>query len=238
MRLIVLLVLAALGLPPGVSVAGEGPIVIKFSHVVAEDTPKDMGARLFQMLVEERLAGRVRVDVFADAIILDDDEALEALIHDKIQLAAPSLSKFSSLSQSIQVFDLPYLFTDIAAVHTFQTSEAGQSLLDSMLASGIKGLGYWDNGMRVMSAGKPLRIPEEARGLTFRINPSDVLEAQYKLLGAQVLKLPFSMLYETLETGLADGQENTWSNIRAIHLAPVLSICSSEHCLESARFRA
>lgn len=193
-------------------VFGEA-IKIRFSHVVAEDTPKGKGANLFKKRVEERLAGRVEVSVFPNSKLFNDDQVFLALLVNDLQLAAPSLAKFSDLTKTLQVFDLPFLFDDIAAVERFQDGELGQGLLSSMTHKGIQGLTYWHNGMRVMSDNKPLRLPTDVQGLRFRIEPSDVLEAQFRELGALTVRLPFQKVYDALRSGLVDGQENTWSNI-------------------------
>ena len=130
-----------------------------------------------------------------------------------VQLAAPALSKFSPFTDSLQVFDLPFLFENINAVNCFQDKEAGQALLDSMESKGVVGLGYLHNGMKQLSAGRPLRVPSDAEGLKFRIMTSDVLAAQFQALDAAPVKKPFSEVFTLLQTGAIDGQENTWSNI-------------------------
>lgn len=193
-------------------VLGE-PIKIRFSHVVAEDTPKGQGANLFKKRVEERLAGKVEVDVFPNAELFDDDQIFLAMLVNDVQMAAPSLAKFGNLTKALQVFDLPFLFDDMTGVEQFQKAEAGRRLLDSMAEKGIQGLTYWHNGMRVMSGNKPLRLPGDVQGLRFRIEPSNVLEAQFEELGAVTVRLPFQQVYDALRSGLVDGQENTWSNI-------------------------
>jgi C4-dicarboxylate-binding protein DctP len=189
------------------------PIEIRFSHVVAENTPKGIGANLFKELAEERTEGRVEVTVFPNAIVANDDEVIDALVHGEIQMAAPSLGKFGGRTEVLQIFGLPFLFNDIQDVHRFRDSAVGQRLLDALVGQGIKGLAYWDNGMRVISANQPLRLPSDVAGLHFRVEPSDVEAAQFEILGAIPEKLPFSMVYEALETGLVDGQQNAWSNI-------------------------
>ena len=204
-----------LGFSAVLPAADEAPILIRFAHVVGENTPKGQGANLFKKLVEERLAGRVRVEVYPNSQRFTDDEVLRALLFGEVELAAPSLAKFRSFTRTLQVFDLPFLFADIEAVHRFQVGEVGQRLLDAMIPRGLKGLAYWDNGMRVMSADQPLRTPGDVRGLTFRIEPSAVIEAQYEELGATTLRLPFNKVFDALDIGLVDGQENAWSNIES-----------------------
>jgi C4-dicarboxylate-binding protein DctP len=189
------------------------PILIRFSHVVAEQTPKGIGAHRFKQLAEEKLAGRVKVEVFPNAKIYDDDQIFSALFNNNVQLAAPSLSKFSTITKALQVYDLPFLFDDPSAVERFQNSEIGQRLLQSLDGKGIKGLGYWPNGMRVISANRPLRTPTDLQKLAIRIEPSKVIEAQYQRLGAIPVKLPFTDTRDALRRELVEGQENAWSNI-------------------------
>jgi len=195
------------------NVAVAEPIVIKFSHVVAENTPKGRMANEFKSLVEQRLAGKVRVEVFPNAQLFGDNKVLEAMLLGDVQMAAPSLSKFKRYTKKLQLFDLPFLFDDLKAVERFQQSPEGQALLSATRKKGIVGLGYLHNGMKQLSASKPLRVPEDARNLKFRIMSSDVLAAQFKALGAMPLKKPFSEVFTLLQTKAIDGQENTWSNI-------------------------
>jgi len=190
------------------------PIVIKFSHVVAEATPKGQGALKFKEVAEKLLPGKVEVQVFPSSQLFGDAKELEALLLGDVQFIAPSLSKFDRYTKKLQVFDLPFLFDDIAAVDRFQHSPQGKALLDSMTSKGIQGLGYWHNGMKELSTDKDqLKRPEDVKGLKFRIQPSDVLEAQFRALGANPQKMAFSEVYQALQTGVVDGQENTWSNI-------------------------
>ena len=160
--------------------AWAAPIQIKFSHVVAENTPKGQMAIKFKQLVEERLPGKVEVKVFPNSQLFGDNKVLEAMLLGDVQLAAPSLSKFNRYTKKLQIFDLPFLFKDMAAVDRFQSGPAGQALLRSVESKGLVGLGYLHNGMKQLSANKPLRTPEDARGLKFRIQSSDVLAAQFE----------------------------------------------------------
>ena len=201
---------AALALLGGIA---HAEIVIKFSHVVAENTPKGKGALLFKQLAEERLKGKVTVEVYPNSSLFGDGKEMEALLLGDVQLIAPSLSKFDRYTKQVQVFDLPFLFKDIGAVHRFQNGPTGQAILGSMKKKGLTGLGYWDNGMKQLSANKPLRKPEDAKGMKFRIQSSDILEAQFKAVGAFPQKLAFAEVYQALETGVVDGAENPWSNI-------------------------
>jgi C4-dicarboxylate-binding protein DctP len=207
---------AALGLTAAIGL-GSAPAgaetLIKFSHVVAEGTPKGQGALLFKKLAEERLPGQVKVEVYPNSQLFGDAKEMEALALGDVHLIAPSLSKFDKFTKQLQVFDLPFLFDDVAAVDRFQASETGQELLTSMTDLGFLGLGYWHNGMKQLSAGKPLRTPADAAGLKFRIQASDVLLAQFEALQANPQKMAFAEVYQALQVGTVDGQENTWSNI-------------------------
>ncbi|WP_285961075.1 C4-dicarboxylate TRAP substrate-binding protein DctP [Pseudomonas tohonis] len=189
------------------------PIVIKFSHVVAEHTPKGQGALLFKKLAEERLAGKVKVEVYPNSSLFGDGKEMEALLLGDVQMIAPSLAKFEQYTKQVQLFDLPFLFNDIQAVDRFQLSPEGQGLLKSMESKNITGLGYWHNGMKQLSANKPLREPKDARGLKFRVQASAVLEEQFKAVRANPRKMSFAEVYQGLQTGVVNGAENPWSNI-------------------------
>ena len=189
------------------------PMVIKFSHVVTENTPKGKGALMFKQLAEERLAGKVEVQVFPNSQLFGDNDEIIALLKNDVQIIAPALSKFSKFTDVLQLYDLPFLFSDLDAVDCYQESELGQEMLDSMSSKGINGLAYWHNGMKQLSGPKPLRTPEDAAGLKFRIMSSDVLQSQFQAVKANPQKLAFSEVYLALQTGQIDGQENTWSNI-------------------------
>jgi len=205
---------AAIGIAFATSVAVAAPIVIKFSHVVTEQTPKGQGALKFKELVEKKLPGKVEVQVFPSSQLFGDAKEIEALLLGDVQLIAPSLSKFDRYTKKLQVFDLPFLFDDIDAVDRFQRSPAGVALRDSMRSKGLKGLAYWHNGMKQLSSDKDkLQVPADVKGLKFRIQASDVLEAQFRAVGANPQKMAFSEVYQALQTGVVDGQENTWSNI-------------------------
>lgn len=196
------------------TVAQSAPIIIKLSHVVAEKTPKGQAALKFKELAEKKLPGKVEVQVFPNSQLFGDGKEMEALALGDVQIIVPSLSKFDRYTKKLQVFDLPFLFRDLAAVDRFQHSKEGQALLDSMRSHNIKGLAYWHNGMKQLSTDKDqLRVPADVKGLKFRIQQSDVLEAQFRALGANPQKMAFSEVYQALQTGVVDGQENTWSNI-------------------------
>jgi C4-dicarboxylate-binding protein DctP len=192
----------------------QQPIIIKFSHVVAENTPKGQGAIKFKELAEKKLPGKVQVQVFPSSQLFGDAKELEALLLGDVQFIAPSLSKFDRYTKQLQVYDLPFLFDNVEAVDRFQATQAGQKLLTSMTSKNLRGVAYWHNGMKELSTNKPqLRRPEDVKGLKFRIQASDVLEAQFRALGANPQKMAFSEVYHALQTGVVDGQENTWSNI-------------------------
>ncbi|SCY92670.1 TRAP transporter substrate-binding protein [Pseudomonas sp. NFACC37-1] len=195
----------------GTVMAAE-PIVIKFSHVVGDQTPKGQGALMLKKLVEERLPGKVKVEVYPNSTLYGDDKEMEALLLGEVQIIARSLAKFDQYTKTVQLFDLPFLFDDIAAVDRFQQSPEGQKLLKSMESKNVIGLAYWHNGMKQLSASKPLRTPEDARGLTFRIQTSAVLEEQFKAVDAKAKPMIFSVVYQGLRTGLVNGTENTYSN--------------------------
>ena len=199
-------------LAAGAAVASD-PITIKFSHVVAENTAKGKMANKFKELVAERLAGKVEVEVFPNSQLFGDNKVLEAMLLGDVQMSAPALSKFSRFTKQLQIFDLPFLFKDMAAVEKFQSSDKGIELLTSLQKKGLVGLGYLHNGLKQLSSSTPLRVPADAKGLKFRIMSSDVLAAQFHAVKATPLKKPFSEVFTLLQTKAIDGQENTWSNI-------------------------
>ena len=191
-----------------------GEIIIKFSHVTNTDKhPKGIAASLLEKRVNEEMNGKACMQVYPNSTLYDDKKVLEAMLNGDVQLAAPSLSKFEKYTKKFRIFDLPFLFKDIEAVDRFQNSPQGQKLLNSMNRRGLKGLAYWHNGMKQMSANKPLINPDDAKGLKFRVQTSDVLVAQIKQLGASPQKMSFKEVYGGLQTGVIDGQANTWSNI-------------------------
>ena len=212
------LALAAFSANPALA---DEPILIKFSHVVADGTPKGQGALLFKQLVEERLAGKVTVEVYPNSSLYGDANELEALQKDEVQLLAPSLAKFEQYTKQLQVFDLPFLFDDIEAVNRFQKRSKGRQLLRSMEDHNIVGLAYWHNGMKQLSATRALHSPGDANGLSFRIQPSAVLEAQFRQIGASSQKLPFAEVFNALKSGQVQGAENPWSNIYSKQLHEV-----------------
>jgi len=191
-----------------------GEIVVKFSHVTNTDRhPKGIAASLLQERVNAEMDGTMCLEVFPSSQLYNDDQVLEAMLQGDVQLAAPSLSKFEAFTKQFRLFDLPFMFSNIDAVDTFQTSETGQAMKDSMQRRGLQGLQFWHNGMKQFSANVPLNLPTDAAGLKFRVQNSDVLVAQMSALGASPQPMAFSEVYGALQTGVVDGQENTWSNI-------------------------
>ena len=192
----------------------EEPIVIKFSHVVAADTPKGKAAEHFAKVAAEKTNGKVKVEVYANSTLYKDKEEVEALQLGSVQMLAPSLAKFAPLGvKEFEVFDLPYIFDDYDQLHAVTEGPVGKSLLDKLGDKGILGLAYWDNGFKVMSANKPLREVKDFRGQKMRIQSSKVLEAQMKALGASPQVMAFSEVYQALQTGVVDGTENPPSNL-------------------------
>jgi len=188
-------------------------LTIKFSHVVATDTPKGQAALLFKRLVEEKSAGDIRVEVYPNAALYSDHEAIEALSLNVLQMAAPAFSKFTRFVPELQLFDLPFLFEGTAHLHRVLDGPVGKQLLENVAKRGLVGLGFWDNGFKQLTANRALLRPEDAAGLRFRIMNSKVLEAQFSALDARPEVLPFAEVYGALQHKTIDGQENTLSNI-------------------------
>lgn len=191
----------------------EGPVLIKFPHVTAPATPKGQAAARFKELVDERLAGRVTVEVYPSGQLMSDDDSLDALAFGEIQMIAMSLSKLDRLTFKFQVFDLPFLFRDLEAVERFQASPEGELLLNVLTDRGLKGMAFWHNGMKQFGGPVPMNTPDAANGLKFRIMESDVLQEQILHIGGNPQKMAFGEVYQALQTGAVDAQENTWSNI-------------------------
>lgn len=193
--------------------AAENPIVIKFSHVNTDNTPKGYGALKFKELAEALFPGRVQVEVYPSGQLFNDERALEALLLGDVHIIAPSVSKLHKYTDKLQIFDLPFLFDDIEALDRFEAGPEGQELLNALVDKGFTGLGFLHNGMKQISAKKRIVLPGDAKGLKFRIQSSDVLEAQFKAVGAVPQKLAFPEVYQALQTGVVDGQENSWTSI-------------------------
>lgn len=196
------------------SAFAQTPIVIKFSHVVASDTPKGKGAEHFKELAEKATKGRVRIELFPNSSLYKDKEELEALQLGAVQMLAPSLAKFGPLGvKEFEVFDLPYIFPSKAGLAKVTEGPVGKDLLKRLDSKGITGLAFWDNGFKVMSANKPLHVPADFKGLKMRIQSSKVLDAQMRALGANPQVMAFSEVYQALQTGVVDGTENPPSNV-------------------------
>ncbi|MGY4622386.1 TRAP transporter substrate-binding protein [Bradyrhizobium sp. USDA 4486] len=206
----------ALGLSLGLTgpTSAQSPIIIKFSHVVATDTPKGKASEKFKQLAEKYTNGRVKVEVYPNSTLYKDKEELEALQLGSVQMLAPSNSKFGPLGiREFEVFDLPYILPDLKTLRKVTEGPLGAKLLKLLEPKGITGLAYWDNGFKQMSANKKLIAPADYQGVKFRIQSSRVLQAQFKALGSLPQVMAFSEVYQALQTGVVDGQENTWSNI-------------------------
>ncbi len=205
------LVLATLPLSTALA---QAPIVIKFSHVVATDTPKGKAAEYFAKKAAELTKGKVKVEVYANSTLYKDKEEMEALQLGAVQMLAPSLAKFAPLGvKEFELFDLPYLFDDYNELHAVTTGPVGKALLKKLETRGLVGLAYWDNGFKVMSANKPLNNPDDYKGLKMRIQSSNVLDAQMRAVGSIPQKMAFSEVYQALQTGVVDGTENPPSNL-------------------------
>lgn len=231
LKLISVAALGAFAMSPALA---NNPIVIKFSHVVAADTPKGQGAAMFKKLAEEKFPGRVTVEVYPNSSLYGDGKEMEALLTNNVHMLAPSLAKFDKFTPKIQIFDLPFLFDDIKAVERFQASEKGKELLNSMRDKGITGLTYWNNDLKQLSANKALRVPTDARGQKFRVQASEVLDAQFKQILAIPRKMAFAEMYQGLQTGVVNGAENPYSNIYSQKIHEVQKyITESNHGLLS-----
>lgn len=236
--------LALIALPAAAN-CDPGEVVIRFSHVTAvKGHPKGEAAAELQSRINQELDGRACMEVFPNSTLFsDNDEMFQALLDGNLELAAPSIAKMSDLSPKFQLFDLPFMFRDLENVIDFQYTPEGETLLNAGRAKGFVGLAYWMNGMRQISANRPLILPRDVAGLTYRVQGSPVEYAYYKLMGGNTKKLAFSKVYGALESGEVDGQENTWSNIYTKKFYKVQdSITETNHSLiayivvTSARF--
>lgn len=196
------------------SALAADPIVIKFSHVVADQTPKGKGAEFFKKRAEELTKGAVKVEVFANSVLFKDKEEMDALKIGSVQMLAPSLSKFASLGvKEFEAFDLPYIFDNYQELHTVTGGKIGKKLFSKLEEKGIVGLAFWDNGFKSFSANRPLIAPADLKGLKMRIQASKVLEAEMRAVGALPQQLAFSEVYNALQQGIVDGTENPISNL-------------------------
>jgi C4-dicarboxylate-binding protein DctP len=209
-------VLASVVLALSGPAAAQSPIVIKFSHVVAADTPKGRAAEYFKKLAEERTKGAVKVEVYHNSVLYKDKEEMEALQLGAVQMLAPAPGKFGPLgAREFELLDLPFLFDNQEEEHKVTQGPTGRQLLNKLDSKGILGLAFWDNGFKEMTANKPLRMPEDFKGLKMRIQSSKVIESQMRALGAIPQVMGYGELYQALQTGVVDGQENPTSNIYA-----------------------
>jgi len=197
----------------GLPALADAPIVIRFSHVVAKDTPKGKAAEKFKELAEAATGGRVKIEIHANSTLYKDKEELEALQLGAVQMLAPSLAKFGPLGvREFELFDLPYIFPDKQALDRVTDGPIGAELFKKLETKGLLGLAYWDNGFKMMSSNRPLHIPADMKGLKMRIQASKVLDAQMRELGANPQVMAFSEVYQALQTGVVDGTENPPSN--------------------------
>lgn len=204
--------------------ANSDPIVIKFAHVVANDTPKGQGGQMLQKLVKEELGDKVKIEVYPNSSLYNDTTGLNALLNNDIQLLAPSMAKLGQYSDSVQLYDLPFLFDDLEALSRFEAMDAGKKILTSMEEHGLLGLAFWHNGLRQITGNTPVVEPSDMRGLKLRVESSKVLAAQVSELNGVPRKMAFSEVYQGMQTGVIDGQGgNTWSNISTQNWAEVQS---------------
>ena len=209
----VLALASAAALSLSVPALAQTPIVIKFSHVVAQDTPKGKASEFFAKRAAELTKGRVTVEVYANSSLYKDKEEMEALQLGAVQMLAPTLAKFGPLGvKEFEAFDLPFIFDDYAELHKVTQGPVGKALLAKLEAKGIKGLAYWDNGFKSFSANTPLKVPADYKGKKFRIQSSKVLEEQIRAVGGIPQVMAFSEVYQALQTGVIDGTENPISN--------------------------
>ncbi|RCW87164.1 TRAP transporter substrate-binding protein [Paracoccus lutimaris] len=204
----------AIAMSAALPALAQDAITIKFSHVVAPDTPKGKGAQKFKELAEQYTEGKVKVEIYPNSQLYKDKEELEALQLGAVQMLAPSLAKFGPLGvQQFELFDLPMLFANREELRKITDGDVGKGLLAKLEDKGIKGLAYWDNGFKIMSANSPVITPDDFLGLKMRIQSSKILEAQMEALGAVPQVMAFSEVYQALQTGVVDGTENPPSNM-------------------------
>jgi C4-dicarboxylate-binding protein DctP len=211
-KLLAVVAAAAVLLAPAIAQA-QSPIVIKFSHVVANDTPKGKGALKFKELAEKYTNGKVKVEVYPNSTLYKDKEEIEALQLGSVQMLAPSTAKFAPLGvKEFEALDLPWLFKDDNTYAAAMKGSVGKFLFDKLQTKGIKGLAYWDNGFHMVSANKPLIKPADFQGLKFRISGSKIADQYFRNVGSIPQIMAFSEVYQALQTGVVDGCENTPSN--------------------------
>ncbi len=213
-RVMTMAALAAASLAASLPTWAQAPIVIKFSHVVAQDTPKGKASEFFAKRAAELTGGKVKVEVYANSTLYKDKEEMEALQIGAVQMLAPSLAKFGPLGvREFELFDLPFIFDNTEELHKVTTGPVGKQLFSKLETKGITGLAYWDNGFKSFSANKPLKAPDDFKGQKMRIQSSKVLEAQMRAVGALPQVMAFSEVYQALQTGVVDGTENPHSNL-------------------------
>lgn len=212
-KLVLAAAFLAFSAPAAFAQCDPGEIVIKFSHDVAETHPKGVAAKLLAERVNKEMNGKACLEVYANSSLYDDNKVFEAMLLGDVQLAAPSLSKFEPYTLKYRLFDLPFLFSSLGSVDKFFHSDAAKSLETAVNDSGFTGLYFWSSGLKQFSANKPLMVPADAKGLKFRVQPSDVAVAMIEAMGASAQKLAFPEVYGALQTGVVDGQENSWCNI-------------------------
>ncbi|AVW90563.1 DctP family TRAP transporter solute-binding subunit [Celeribacter baekdonensis] len=209
-----MLTLSVSGAVAGTEGCDPGEMVIKFSHIVNTDKhPKGIAATLLVNRVNAEMDGTACMEVYPNATLYNDDQVLEAMLQGDVQLAAPSLSKFESFTKQFRIFDLPFMFKNMEAVDAFQASDTGQDMKEGMVRRGLLGLEFWHNGMKQITANTPLVMPEDVAGLKMRVQPAEVIIEQMRALNANPQPLAFPEVYGALQTGVVDGQQNTWSNI-------------------------
>ena len=214
MRKLILAAASVAALAVAGPASAQSPIVIKFSHVVASNTPKGAATEKFKELAEKYTDGKVKVEIYPNSTLYKDKEELEALQLGAGQMLAPSNSKFGPIGvREFEVFDLPYILPDLPTLRKVTDGPPGAKLLKLLEPKGMTGLAYWDNGFKEMTANKKLVTPADYKGVKFRIQSSKVLEAQFRALGSIPQVMAFGEVYQALQTGVVDGQENTWSNI-------------------------
>jgi C4-dicarboxylate-binding protein DctP len=230
-RSLLLALLAAMLSSTPLTTLAKDPMLIKFSHVVAPDTPKGLGAEFFAKRASERTNGQVKVEVYPNSTLYKDKEELEALQLGAVQMLAPSLAKFGLLGvREFEIYDLPYIFDSYADLHRVTQGVIGKSLFRKLEPKGIIGLAYWDNGFKSFSANTPILMPADLKGKKMRIQPSKVLEAQMRALDAIPRVMAFSEVYQALKMGIVDGTENPISNLYTQKMFEVQShLTMTEH---------
>lgn len=214
---------------------GDGEnFTIKFSHVVTPETPKGMAAERFKELVEEKSDGRITVEVYPNSELYGDEDELQALQSGAVQMLAPASAKFTTIAPQLQVLDLPFIFDDVDDIPEVvsRDSEVGKAIFENeeLASKKIKVLGLWDNGLKQLSSNREMREPSDLRGLKFRIQPSDVLRSQFEAWGASSTPMAFAEVYNALQQGVVDGQENPYSNIESQNMHTVQDyITESNH---------